>query len=290
MAKSDDVNTDWQRSAGDFQCVGGCGRKRLPASEFSRNQVDKALASIKSLPDRDIRSGPDIQSTLFLSGVCKRCTEEREEKEREEAQARRENHEQALEDAVLEPPELVAVSLGERPFGMTPSKATGVGYLVAKVSEGKPAAKAGVRIGWRVMEVAGTSCEDLDFEAVQALLKASVALPVAVTFAAVPGGGDFCTACQQILVSPAFSRKMRTKPPDKRRCSSCVEVSETAVGGDAAEEEPHTAVEGKGSKLSEFKKLCAESAKEAEAVTGVRAKGGGGRGGGYGSRGRGRGR
>merc|ERR1719274_559136 len=103
---------------------------------------------------------------------------------------------------------------------MTPSKADGVGYLVAKVSDGKPAARAGVGPGWRVAEVAGTSCDGLGLEEVKEVLK-NATLPVDVVMEKMPGGGDFCTACQQVLVWALFSRKMRTKPPDKRRCSAC---------------------------------------------------------------------
>ena len=135
---------------------------------------------------------------------------------------------QALEDG-LQPPERMALSLGERPFGMTPSKADGVGYLVAKVSDGKPAARAGIRPGWRIASITGKPCDGLDLDAVQTLLKAAE-LPVDVAFDALPGGGDFCVACQRVLVWALFSRKMRTKPPDKRRCTACVEAE-----GDAEE-------------------------------------------------------
>mmetsp|Transcript_2092 Transcript_2092/g.6140 ORF Transcript_2092/g.6140 Transcript_2092/m.6140 type:complete len:291 (-) Transcript_2092:28-900(-) len=285
MAKAEELSTDWQKSAGDFACVGGCERKRLPASEFSKKQVDKALESLKTLPERDIRTGPDIKSMLFLNAVCKKCMEEREAKERAEAEAKRGERQQAAEEAEanMGPPERVSATLSERPFGMTPAKAEGAaptpGYLVVKVSEGKPAAKAGVRPGWRVAEVSGSSCEGLDLEGVQTLLKGAE-LPVQVTFESVPNGADFCTACQQVLAGPLFSRKMRTKPPDKRRCSACVEAAEGAVegeGGEAGEE----AAAGYGkpqSKLSEFQQLCADSAKEAEKVTGLRAVRGAGRG------------
>jgi len=283
MAKSEDLSTDWQRSAGDFSCS-VCRRKRLPASEFSKSQVDKALASLNTIPDKDIRTGPDLDRVLFLTAVCKKCSEEREEKEREEARAKREAREQAAEEAVLEPPERVSVSLAERPFGMTPSKAEGVGYLVTKTSEGKPAARAGVRPGWRVAEVTGQSCEGLDLEAVQALLKAAE-LPVAVVFEKVPGGAEFCTACQRVLPAPLFSRKMRTRPPDKRRCSACVEAADGAAEAEAEAAEgaapaPAEAADGKPqSKLAELRELCAGTAREAEQVTGIRAVRGGSRGG-----------
>jgi len=164
---------------------------------------------------------------LVRPGICKSCKEERRIKEKEEAKGKKDIREQAREQALedgLEPPERIAVSLGERPFGMTPSKAEGVGYLVAKVSDGKPAAKAGIRPGWCVVEIAGQSCKGLDLDATQALLKPA-ALPVDLVFEALPGGGDFCTTCQRVLVWALFSRKMRTKPPEKRRCTACVEAS-----------------------------------------------------------------
>lgn len=44
MAESKDLSTDWKRSAGDFICS-ECGRKRLTAAAFSKNQVTKALKS-----------------------------------------------------------------------------------------------------------------------------------------------------------------------------------------------------------------------------------------------------
>ena len=38
MAASEELSTDWLRSAGDFECV-VCKRTRLPASEFSNKQA-----------------------------------------------------------------------------------------------------------------------------------------------------------------------------------------------------------------------------------------------------------
>lgn len=282
MAASSEVNTDWQRSAGDFSCS-VCERKRLPASEFSKKQVERALESIRSIPDKDIRTGPDIQRTLYLTAVCKKCVEEKEEVERAAAEAKRSEREEAAAATELQPTERMPVTLAERPFGMTPSKGEGVGYLVAKVSEGKPAAKAGVRVGWHLVEINGKPCGDLDLEAAQAELKAAD-LPVDVVFEAVAGGADFCTACQRVLPIPLFSRKMRTKPPDKRRCSACVEASE-AEAAEAAEGATAVAqVPQHKGKLGELAGLCAETAREAEAVTGLRAVRGGSRAG----RGRGR--
>jgi len=190
---------------------------KVQATEVARNDKPEA--------------GEDIQfGHLIRPGVCKRCTNERREQERQEARAKKDirdqAREQALEEGVLEPPERFRIELGERPFGMTPSKADGAGYSVVKVSEGKPASRAGIRPGWKVVEVAGKSCEASDLEAVQALLKAAE-LPVAIECESVPRGADFCNACQKVMVWALFSRKMRTKPPDKRRCIACVDASGT---------------------------------------------------------------
>jgi len=319
MAKDADVNTNWERSAGIYNCTGGCGRTRLPASEFSKKQVERALDSLNTLADRDIREGPGHESQLWLSAVCRGCIVEKEEREKAEAHTRREEREkaleerQALEETVLEPPERIATSLPERPLGMTPSKADeSLGYVVAKVSDGKPAFKAGIRPGWRVATVAGKTCEGLNLEAVQALLKAAE-LPVAVEFDSLPSGADWCTSCLRVLVIPLFSRKMRTKPPDKRRCTSCVEASEEGSSATASEAQPtcecgsvFAAIDPKNptvdaaicqkcgkarpkkSQLAELQELCAETASQAEKVTGLKPVRGGsfvGRGG----RGRGRG-
>jgi len=55
------------------------------------------------------------------------------------------------------------------------------GYVVEKVAEGKPAAQAGVEIGWRLVAIGNTPCQDLDLQAVQALLK-NAELPIAAEF------------------------------------------------------------------------------------------------------------
>lgn len=78
--------------------------------------------------------------------------------------------------------ETATVTLRERPFGMGPSKEPGTsGYVVAKVADSKPADFAGVKAGWRVVDVGGKDCRDLDLEAIQGLLK-NVALPAKVAF------------------------------------------------------------------------------------------------------------
>lgn len=208
-----------------------------PAEDATKIESTSQAEKNNTMLDEHVQFGH-----LVRPGICKLCAEERREHEREEAKAKRASRElareHALEEGALEPPERVTVSLTDRPFGMTPSKAEGVGYLVAKVSEGKPAARAGIRPGWRVAEIMDTSSESLDLEAVQVLLK-SAELPVAITFEALPSNGDFCTTCQRALVWALFSRKMRTKPADKRRCIACVEAA--GVEGEAEDVETSTA-------------------------------------------------
>lgn len=278
-----ELGTDWTRSAGDFSCV-VCERKQLPASEFSKKQVEKALQSLKTLPNRDIRSGPDITRTIFLQAVCKKCTEEGEEAQRLEAKARREEceaHEEAAAQAManLEPGPLTLVILEERPFGMSSSKSEDDGYVVGRVTDGKPAAKAGVGLGWRVTAVADSSCRGLNLENVQQLLR-TAPLPVTVEFEQLPNTTGFCTACQRVLTTMLFSRKMLTKPVEKRRCSACVEESLAGPGVDAGEEK----AAGGADALSDLQALCADSAKQAEKVTGLKPVRGGGRGRGRGRR------
>ena len=70
----------------------------------------------------------------------------------------------------------------------------------------------------------------------------------------------------------------RTKPPEKRRCGACVGEKEEA--GYEAPEAP----EAPANKLSELQQLCAETAREAEQVTGLKAARGAGRGRGRGRR------
>jgi len=226
---------DHDPSLGPFcvACAPSLGQRKL--AEDSRRSgyraeeapAAKGGAAPASSPAHDTS---DVQfGHLVRPGVCNRCREERRTREREEAKAkkdlREQAKEQALEEGVAAAPVRAEVSLAARPFGMTPSKAEGAGYLVTKISDGKPAAQAGVRPGWRVAEVAGAPCSGQDMEAVQALLKAAE-LPVSIVFETVPNGADFCTACCKIMVWAKFSRKMRTKPPEKRRCEECV-----AAGG-----------------------------------------------------------
>lgn len=228
MAKAEELNTDWQRSAGDFHCLGPCQRKRLPASEFSKKQVERALDSLRNIADKDIRTGPEIQTVLYLSGVCKRCTEDKERQAQADAAARRAGNADAGEAEPDVAGEQVEVTLSSRPFGLTPSS-KGPGYVVLKASEGKPAAKAGVRPGWRLVAIDRAEEGAEELPEWQSRLKAAE-LPVKMTFETL-GSRDFCTSCQEILPGSSFSRKMRTKPPEKRRCSACVE--------DAAEEGPN---------------------------------------------------
>ncbi|CAE7656208.1 HACE1 [Symbiodinium microadriaticum] len=110
-------------------------------------------------------------------------------------------------------------------------------------------------------------------------------LPVTVAFDGIPENGDFCIACQEILPQPSFSRKMRTKPPEKRRCANCVDLAEAEAEAEAQAKEEvagggyaDAAAQGPTSKLSELQQLCAETAREAELVTGLKAVRGRGRG------------
>merc|ERR1712039_2568 len=171
------------------------------------------------------------------------------------------------EIAPLAEPELATVTLSSRPFGMTPSKTEGEGYLVVRVSDGKPAAAAGIRPGWRLASVSGVACTSRELEQLQGLLK-EAQLPVTLEFEKLPNNGDLCTACQRVLVATLFSRKMRTKPADKRRCSACVDAADDATAeatGDA-EQVATDDVAKPQSQFAEFKALVAESAEQAEKV------------------------
>ena len=55
------LSTDWRRSAGDFVCAGPCGRKRLPASAFSKTQARKAIAGVRAEKNGEKRA------------LCKEC-------------------------------------------------------------------------------------------------------------------------------------------------------------------------------------------------------------------------
>merc|ERR1712232_1523569 len=104
---------DWRQSAGDFTCT-ACGKKRLPASEFSKRQVEKALEGLKSIPDKDIRSGPEIETTQYVSAICKKCMLAREGTERTEAAAKRVDRDDVI-DTPVEPAVRRAVSFTDRP-------------------------------------------------------------------------------------------------------------------------------------------------------------------------------
>lgn len=56
MASHQELSTNWERSAGNFQCL-NCGHKRLPAAAFGKNQLIKA------------QKHPDLAAT------CKACTQ-----------------------------------------------------------------------------------------------------------------------------------------------------------------------------------------------------------------------
>jgi len=95
-----------------------------------------------------------------------------------------------------------------------------------------------------------------------------------------------CWACRKDKPKSQFSRKMLTKPPAKHRCLKCVEKSQASEEAKlAARREAQAAGVPKSGKAAKFQEFMAETAREAEVVTGISVKRGGGRG-----RGRGRGR
>lgn len=120
--------------------------------------------------------------------------------------------------------ETVIVRLGARPFGLvpTPDAAADAGYNVLRATEGKPAWAEGVRPGWRITAVGGEDVRGLPLAEVQARMKDS-AVPLELGFACPPAEWQFCVACSRPQPPVAFSRKMLTKPADKRRCSACLQ-------------------------------------------------------------------
>merc|ERR1711865_381198 len=67
-------------------------------------------------------------------------------------------------------------------MGLVPIKSSDSdGDVVAKVTEGKPAAIAGIKPGWRLVKVAERSCRDLELEEAQTVLK-NVVLPTTMQF------------------------------------------------------------------------------------------------------------
>lgn len=207
-----------------------CGRCNLPADAFSKRQQAKTMEAMQRPQNTDRRvSGQEW--FVCPERVCKSCLSERESKQQAEAASQRggKGAQEVATDGAEERQQVdtpsqehVVASFLERPFGMTPVKIHDSAYIVLKVSEGKTAAITGIRPGWRIVAVSEKPCDGLDLEGVQSLLK-SADLPVLVEFAPVPISKDFCTSCQKLLAVDAFSRKMRTKTPDKRRCTSCTD-------------------------------------------------------------------
>eukprot|EP00746_Dinoflagellata_sp_MGD_P043862 gnl/MRDRNA2_/MRDRNA2_206775_c0_seq1.p1 gnl/MRDRNA2_/MRDRNA2_206775_c0~~gnl/MRDRNA2_/MRDRNA2_206775_c0_seq1.p1 ORF type:complete len:238 (-),score=48.71 gnl/MRDRNA2_/MRDRNA2_206775_c0_seq1:143-856(-) len=210
-------------------------------------------------------------SGFFKPGEERNYSHSTPNKEQEAAAGNMKEERKGLAELVVAPAARIVVSMSDRPFGIVTSKAEGVGYLVAKATDGKPAAKAGVRPGWRVVGVGSKSCDGQSFEEIQAALKGA-ALPVTVEFETFPSNFEFCTSCHQL--SADFSRKMRTRPIDKRRCIACVEAS--------PEKEVVEGVTKADTAVEERKPLCAERAKQGELVAGHKV--------GYAGHGKGKGR
>ena len=92
-----------------------------------------------------------------------------------------------------------------------------------------------------------------------------------------PGGPVLaCGACAQELPQDRFSRNMQRAGDGKRRCLACVERAEAQKAAKRAERPVDFMSldrSAQGEKLAELQALCAETAREATAVTGIRAKG-----------------
>ena len=69
--------------AREFRCT-TCGRDRLPATEFSSEQVQHAHEGFKYT---DIRRGPEIQQLRYLTSVCLKCEADCEPQKQAEAPA-----------------------------------------------------------------------------------------------------------------------------------------------------------------------------------------------------------
>lgn len=109
-----------------------------------------------------------------------------------------------------------------------------------------------------------------------------------------------CTECKANKPPTEYSRKMLTRPKEKRRCKACVEKSQAVEQAKKAAKDAANPARSQGvggpsvfgtgaargmSKENAFKAAMEETAAEAQAVTGISVKRGRG-----GGRGRGRGR
>ncbi|CAK0838450.1 unnamed protein product [Prorocentrum cordatum] len=199
-----------------FACS-DCKREYLPCSEFSDAQVEKCeVQERKNQEEAVIR---------LLVATCKACVAKAKEAEAARAAERAAEAKAVAAEVTWE---RVVVTLEARPFGMTPASSSeggAAGYRVAKASEGKPAWAQGVRPGWALACVGEQDVSGLPLAEAQAALK-EAALPAELAFDVPPAGWHFCVGCCAAQPPEAFSRKMLTKPPEKRRCSECVQVQE----------------------------------------------------------------
>lgn len=194
-----------------FACT-ACQREYLPASEFAEAQLERCAEQ---------EHQNNAESTIkLLRALCKSCVGDVKADEVAKATERAEAAAVIAGEVTWEP---VAVQLASRPFGVTPAGASDegtVGYRVAKASEGKPARTAGVEPGWVLVSVSGRDVRNMPLKDIQPLVK-EAALPAELGFERPPPEWHFCVECCRSQPPQAYSRKMLTKPVDKRRCSQC---------------------------------------------------------------------
>lgn len=199
-----------------FACV-VCKREYLPATEFSEAQLDKCAAQeVQNSAEHTIR---------LLQATCKACSAQARDAEMEKAAERVAEASTVAAESTWES---VTAVLAARPFGLTPlnsTEAATVGYRVAKASEGKPAWAEGIRPGWVLVGIGERDVRDMPLNEIQVILK-EAPLPAQTTFEQPPPDWLFCVGCCRSQPPQAYSRKMLTKPVDKRRCSACVQNSQ----------------------------------------------------------------
>eukprot|EP00931_Biecheleriopsis_adriatica_P022401 TRINITY_DN14406_c0_g1_i1.p1 TRINITY_DN14406_c0_g1~~TRINITY_DN14406_c0_g1_i1.p1 ORF type:complete len:283 (-),score=52.59 TRINITY_DN14406_c0_g1_i1:147-941(-) len=208
--------------------------KYVPGEGLKQPTMAKSVARHRPPPN----SGPAIHFNdegveecramiqASLRAVDHKAEYEAAKKDMQEAEAAKiaERAEAARAEASETQWEAVTVTLAARPFGLVPKAEVegATGYSVLRATEGKPAWAEGVRPGWRLATVGGQDVQGLPLADVQARMKES-AVPLELGFERPPAEWHFCVACMQPQPPVAFSRKMLTKPPEKRRCSACLE-------------------------------------------------------------------
>lgn len=209
--------------------VGDLERKKyVPGEGIDPPNVSTACARNRnsSGPSDSFRDSND-QCRVMLQ-AAQRCLDQDKNaiKAMQEAEAAKaaERAEAARVEAIDTQWEAVTVMLGARPFGLVPmpESENNTGYTVLRATEGKPAWAEGVRPGWRITTVGGQDVVGLPAAEVQAQMKDS-AVPLELGFTRPPAEWQFCVACMRPQPPVAFSRKMLTKPVDKRRCASCLQ-------------------------------------------------------------------